>query len=194
MDAGGHDRGADESTRVGQACRALEVRRFLDLHAESARPDAVELRHRNIASGLYGNVPVYSVDPQDFTERIAWLSLQNWPRLKYWDDSQVIVLATGGMSGDRGDANITLTSDDAPTQYMRSTLTANRTWTISGEFQNGDYFEIVRNPAATGAFTLAVVDGATSTTLVTIPASTKARVRVGFDGTGWFLVGYGTLP
>lgn len=167
------------------------MKHFLDLHARAARPNAVELQARNFASGLYGNVQVYSVDPLDFTERTVWLSLQNWPRLKYWDSAQVIVLASSGMSQDRGDANVTLTLDDAPTQYFRTTLTANRAITLPTGAQNGDYFEIVRNPSAAGAFTLSV---GTAPLIVTIPVSTKARVRVESDGTAWYLVGYGTLP
>lgn len=168
------------------------MREFLDLHRHVASPSAPELKARNRASGVVGNVPVYSADPSALAERSVWVSLQNWPRLKCYDGSQTVVLASGGMGGDRGDASLTLTPDDAPVQSSRTTLTANRTWTISGDFENGDYFEVVRSAATPGAFTLAVSDG--TTTLVTIPASTKARARVGYDGAAWRLTGYGTLP
>lgn len=173
------------------------MRSLLAAQARLMKPDSVELAKRNHESGLHQNVPLYSQDPTTFIERSVWVSLQNWPRIKYFDGTQVKVIASSGMSTDRGDANVTLTRNDAPTQYTRTTLTANRTWTLSGTsgtFQNGDYFEIVSNPAAAGAFTLVVVDGATSSTLVTIPVSTKAWLRVEHNGTSWLLTAYGTFP
>lgn len=166
------------------------MRGFFDAHSRLAKPDARELDRRNRESGLVQSIKVYSEDPpiQNLTSPTVWISLQNWPRLKAFDGTQVIVLASSGMSQDRGDADVTLTLDDAPTQYFRTTLTANRTVTLPTAAENGDHFEIVRNPVTSGAFTLAVG------TLVTIPASTKARVRVEHDGTAWYLAGYGTLP
>lgn len=167
------------------------MKHLLDLHAHNARPDAVELAERNRDSGVASAVPVYRTDPTSPQEGFVWVSLEHWPRLKYWNGTQVIVLASSGMSQDRGDADVTLTLDDAPTQYFRTTFTANRTVALPVTAENGDYFEIVRNPASTGAFTLAI---GSAPLLATIPASTKARVRVEHDGTAWRLVGYGTLP
>lgn len=172
------------------------MRSFLDLHKQVANPDAPTLQDRNITSNVAGNVPVYGQDPLDLAERSVWVSLENWPRLKYFDGLKTYVIASHGMSGDRGDANVFLTPSDAPVQPIRTALTASRTWTISNDpdFANGDFFEIVQYPAAAAAFTLAVVSAITGATLVTIPVSTKARVRVEYDGAAWYLVGYGTLP
>lgn len=120
-------------------------------------------------------------------------------RLEDVDDSQQIALSvTGanlsvhrvrdrGLSADRGDASVTLDSFvDIETQRWATTLTANRTITLSTTNSvKGDRFRIVRT--GLGAFTLAV--GA----LKTIPSATAAFVWVQFDGTAWQLTEYGTL-
>jgi hypothetical protein len=93
------------------------------------------------------------------------------------------------VSADRGDANVTLTvNTDAMIQRFATTLTANRTVTLSTTgAKNGDRFRVVRT--GLGAFTLAV--GA----LKTIPSATAAYVEVAYDSAtaAWVLVGYGAL-
>jgi hypothetical protein len=91
------------------------------------------------------------------------------------------------VSADRGDAAQTLTAgSDAPIQRWATTLTGNRTVTLSTTgAANGDTFRIVRT--GLGAFTLDVGG------LKTIPSATAAWVDVAYDGSAWVLVGYGTL-
>jgi hypothetical protein len=91
------------------------------------------------------------------------------------------------VSADRGDASVTLVADiDAPTQRFATTLTANRTVTLSAtNARNGSRFRVVRT--GLGAFTLDVGG------LKTIAASTAAFVDVAYDGTAWRLAGYGAL-
>ena len=91
------------------------------------------------------------------------------------------------VSSDRGDASQTLVvGTDAPTQRWATTLTANRTVTLSTTgAANGDHFRIVRT--GLGVFTLDVGG------LKTIPMTTAAFVDVEFDGSAWRLTGYGAL-
>jgi hypothetical protein len=91
------------------------------------------------------------------------------------------------LSVDRGDQSVTLTAgSDSQTQRFATTLTANRTVTLSAiGASNGDRFRVVRT--GLGAFTLDVGG------LRTIPSATAAWVDVGFDGASWRLTGYGTL-
>lgn len=91
------------------------------------------------------------------------------------------------MAADRGDANVTLVAGtDAQFQRFATTLTANRTVTLSstGVF-NGARFRVVRT--GLGEFTLDVGG------LKTIPSATAAFVEVMHDGTAWRLIGYGAL-
>jgi len=94
---------------------------------------------------------------------------------------------TPSVSADRGDTSQTLTvGTDATTQRWATTLTANRTVTLSSTGAiNGDRFRIVRT--GLGAFTLDVGG------LKTIPSATAAWVDVEFTGSAWVLTGYGTL-
>lgn len=96
-------------------------------------------------------------------------------------------LSKNAVSANRGDTSQTIVVNvDAPIQRWATTLTANRTVTLSTTgAANGDKFRIVRT--GLGAFTLAV--GA----LKTIPSATAAFVDVMFDGAAWVLTGYGTL-
>jgi hypothetical protein len=97
-------------------------------------------------------------------------------------------ISTGeGVSADRGDASVTLVWEvDAPIQRAATTLTANRTYTLSAtNAVNGAKFRVVRT--GLGAFTLDVGG------LKTIPSATAAFVDVTYDGTAWRLTGYGTL-
>lgn len=91
------------------------------------------------------------------------------------------------VSADRGDTSQTLTAGtDATTQRWATTLTANRTITLSTTGAvNGDRFRIVRT--GLGSFTLDVGG------LKTIPSATAAWADVEFDGTAWVLTGYGTF-
>lgn len=92
------------------------------------------------------------------------------------------------VSADNGDTDQTLSvrSDD-PIQLWATTLTQNRTVTLSTSESpaEGDWFRIVRT--GLGAFTLNVGG------LKTIPSATAAFVEVTFDGSAWILTGYGVL-
>lgn len=90
-------------------------------------------------------------------------------------------------SADRGDTSPMLqVGVDAPTQRFATTLTANRTVTLSTtDAFNGAQFRIVRT--GLGSFTLDVGG------VKTIPSATAAFVEVEYDGTAWRLIGYGTL-
>lgn len=94
-------------------------------------------------------------------------------------------LAARGVSADRGDASVTLTATDSPTQRYATALTANRTVTLPAAGMNGRRFRVVRT--GLGAFTLDVGG------LKTIPSATAAYVDVEDDGSAYRLVGYGTL-
>jgi hypothetical protein len=98
-------------------------------------------------------------------------------------------IGTQSTSADRGDTNQTLTAGtDAKVQRWATTLTANRTVTLSTTgAADGDSFRVVRT--GLGAFTLAV--GA----LKTIPSATAAFVDVMYSSavSAWVLTGYGTL-
>lgn len=91
------------------------------------------------------------------------------------------------VSGDRGDANVTLVvGTDDPIQRFATTLSANRTVTLSTRgVVEGAWFRVVRT--GLGAFTLDVGG------LKTIPSATAAFVDVVWSGTAWVLAGYGTL-
>jgi hypothetical protein len=91
------------------------------------------------------------------------------------------------VSADNGDANVTLTNMvSSPTQMFQTTLTANRTVTLSTtHVHKGAKFRIVRT--GLGAFTLDVGG------LKTISAGTAAFVEVEHTGAAWILTGYGLL-
>lgn len=92
---------------------------------------------------------------------------------------------TEHISGDRGDASVTLNAGtDLEVQRFATALTANRTVTL-GTGYPGARFTIVRT--GLGAFTLDVGG------LKTIPSATAAFVDVGHDGSAWYLKRYGTL-
>ena len=96
--------------------------------------------------------------------------------------------ALHSVSADRGDANVTLIAGvDEGIQRIATTLTANRTVTLSTEnaVEGISRFRIVRT--GLGAFTLNVGG------LKTIPSATAAFVDVAFSGGAWVLTGYGTL-
>lgn len=91
------------------------------------------------------------------------------------------------ISADRGDANVTLVwGVDAPVQRFATTLTGNRTVTLSAtNARNGARFRVVRT--GLGIFTLDVGG------LKTVASATSAFVDVGHDGTAWRLLGYSAL-
>lgn len=91
------------------------------------------------------------------------------------------------ISGTQGDTSPTLTHPIEPIVRFSTTLTANRTVTLSPTgASRGQVVKIVRT--GLGAFTLNVGPG-----LKTIPASTRATVEVAFDGSAWVLTGYSLL-
>lgn len=93
--------------------------------------------------------------------------------------------STHHVSGDRGDANVTLNADvDLPIQRFATALTANRTVTL-GTGWAGAWFRIVRS--GLGAFTLDVGG------LKTLPSATAAWAEVGHTGSGWVLTAQGVL-
>ncbi len=80
---------------------------------------------------------------------------------------------------------------DAETLIYTTALTNDRTITCSNTGAwKGAKFRIVRTDTA--AHLLTVLNNAAGT-LKAIPNSTPAFVDVVFDGTAWFLTGYGTL-
>ena len=91
------------------------------------------------------------------------------------------------VSADRGDASVTLAVGvDAEVQRFASTLTANRTVSLSRtSAANGSTFRVIRT--GSGAFTLDVGG------LKTIGGASAAWAEVTFDGTAWRLTGAGTL-
>lgn len=102
--------------------------------------------------------------------------------------SHLVGLESGdAISADRGDANVTLVwGVDAPIQRFATTLTANRTVTLSAtNAVNGAHFRVVRT--GLGLFTLNVGG------LKTVASVTAATVDVGHDGTAWRLIGYSVL-
>ena len=105
-----------------------------------------------------------------------------------WFDRLVAVINAlcPSVGLDVGDANITLTSKSARTQIFNTPLTAPRTITIeTAVFYNGEYFEVVRTAAATGASGLDVGG------LKTLAAGEWCVVRI--SDSGWMLVQAGTL-
>lgn len=95
----------------------------------------------------------------------------------------------GKVSADNGDAAATLTVPSSdPVQRWDTTLTADRAVTLStsGAYE-GATFKIVRT--GLGAFALNVGTGP----LKAMPNSTAAWCEVTYDGSAWFLSGYGTL-
>jgi hypothetical protein len=93
-----------------------------------------------------------------------------------------------GISPNRGDASVTLTIIDFPTQRFDTALTANRTITLDTvDAWNGHRFRVVRGAAATGAFNLDV--GGLKTLAA---AGSWADVEYS-AGTGWKLVAAGSL-
>src|SRR2546427_10869559 len=93
-------------------------------------------------------------------------------------------VTTPHISGDRGDASITLTAADLPIQRFMSPLTQNRSVSLAAGGA-GTGFTIVRTGLGVGTLD---VGG-----LVTIPANTAAFADVGNTGAGWVLVRYAPL-
>src|SRR5512142_957154 len=94
------------------------------------------------------------------------------------------------FSADRGDNSVTLMAGtDAGTQRFATTLTGNKTVTLSqAGASHGASFRIVRT--GLGAYTIDVGPG-----LKTLPSATAVWCDVAYDDSGrtWRLTGYGTL-
>jgi hypothetical protein len=100
------------------------------------------------------------------------------------DDNWNSLQPRNTVGDDVGDADVTLEYGDDPIQLYSTTLTDNRTVTLSTtSFLEGDSFRIVRT--GLGAYTLDVGG------LKTIPSATAAFVDITFNGTAWILTGYG---
>lgn len=93
-----------------------------------------------------------------------------------------VVPRTAGVSGDRGDASVTLfPGQDATVQRFASSLTTGRTVSFdSGSARIGDAFRILRTGAGAGTLTAA---GRT--------VATDQWMDVAFDGSAWIPIGYG---
>lgn len=92
-----------------------------------------------------------------------------------------------GLTENQGDTSPTLTvGKNAPVVIFTTTLTANRTITLSTtNARQGDKFRVVRQ--GLGLFTLDVGG------LKTIASATSAFVEVTYNGSAWVLTGYSTL-
>lgn len=95
--------------------------------------------------------------------------------------------AAPSVSTDRGDVSLTLVwAVDLPIQRFATTLTGNRTITLSStNAVNGAWFRVIRT--GLGALTLDVGG------LKTIPSLTAGTVDVVHDGTAWRLANYSLL-
>lgn len=89
--------------------------------------------------------------------------------------------AGGDVGADVGDTNVTLTvGSSARTQRYNSPITAGRTVTLSTVGAvSGDFFDVIRQAGATGAFNISVGG------LKNLTAASQG-VRVMFDGSAWF--------
>lgn len=130
---------------------------------------------------VVGNVVGISVPSTDYTFQGTW-GLENDFRGNF-----PALASEDRVSADRGDASVSVAVRvDEPVQLFATTLTANRTVTLSSTGAvNGDRFRVVRT--GLGAFTLAVGSAKT------IPSATAAFVDVSFNGSAWVLTGYGLL-
>ena len=92
------------------------------------------------------------------------------------------------VSGDRGDASVSLeVGVDQSTQRFTTTLTVARTVTLTTtNAQNGDRFRISRTAA--GAFNLS-----SSGTFNNKALATNEWMDYEFQGSGWYLTGFGSL-
>jgi hypothetical protein len=94
----------------------------------------------------------------------------------------------GRVSADRGDAAATLQAGvDPETNVWATALTEARGVSLHGTAWNGARFRVVRTAASTGAFNLNVGTGPLAALAV------GEWCVVEFDGSAWFLTGYGAL-
>lgn len=116
----------------------------------------------------------------------AWLAGKDlgW----VWSGSAAHPIHVPTASPNRGDASVTLVpGTDHEEQPFRSTLTANRTVTLSTTGAlNGHRFRVTRNAVTPGNFTLDIGG------LKTIPANTNGKVEVIYDGSAWQLADFVT--
>lgn len=162
------------------------VHDLFKLQRQLVKPNAAELGARNRESGLLSTVGFYAEDPdiRSLTAPTAWINLAEL-RLKVFDGAQIIHMDGSGIAV-RGDADVTLTARDAEWQFF-PTLTANRTVFLPSMADKNQPFYIVRDAVTPGAFTLNVGG------IKTIPANTRARVEVRFDGSIFRQTDYATL-
>lgn len=138
----------------------------------------------NAARGAVQMIP--QSDPSAPSEGDIWIASAS-DSLRLRINATTRTIPALGVSADRGDTNQTLAvAVDLPIQRWATTLTANRTVTLSTTGAvAGQWFRVVRT--GLGAFTLNVGG------LKTIPSATAAFVDVMYDGTAWVLTGYGPL-
>jgi hypothetical protein len=105
--------------------------------------------------------------------------------------SATFALDDKSVSGDRGDASVTLTTYDARIQRFNTPLTAVRTVTLpSNVEQNPAWFRVVRQAGATGAFSLNISDG--STTLKSLSVASQ-WAEFSWTGSAWIETANGSL-
>lgn len=169
-------------TEIQRFATTLTANRTITLSETDAQPGA---HFRVIRTGLGAftlNVGgLVTVPPATSAMVDVHYDGADWRLTGYADGS------AESVGSDVGDANVTLTHlSSAPTQRYATTLTANRTVTLSAtNAVNGARFRIVRT--GLGAFTLDVGG------LKTIASATAAFVDVQHDGTAWRLAAYGAL-
>jgi len=126
------------------------------------------------------------LDPVPVREGIKGIISQVW-RSFFENIFKAVSKTLPSVSGDNGDASVTLTSGSARTQRFNTALTAARTVTLpTTEVFDGMKFTVVRESGATGAFNLEV--GA----LKSLTSASEWAV-VEYDGSAWRLTQYGSL-
>jgi hypothetical protein len=102
--------------------------------------------------------------------------------------------AQPGVTANQGDASVAVVQPSPEIIWMGSTKTANRTVTFNlAQSYRGQKFRVLHDPPVPGAFTLAVVDQQTATTLYTLAASVRGWVDVEWDGFQYRFLGAGTF-
>lgn len=127
-----------------------------------------------------------NVSPPPLQDMIAGFVPQSWARF-FTSIHKAFVSVLPSVSGDNGNASITLTAGSARTQRFNTVLTANRTVTLpTSDVFNGMKFRVAREAGATGAFNLTVGG-------IRVLGAASTWVDVEYDGSAWRVTGYGTL-
>ncbi len=175
--------------------------------ANARRATEVHLTIANLGADWGQRVPHYAI-PLDLPRLFKWE-----PGDADYADGWAVHGHSGGYAGrwhlvredDRGDdltdAAATIYLSGKPIRYLPiSTLSVNRILTISEKADSdsnaadcvaGDRLTITRLDVE--AFTLQIDDNASSTTLITLPASEAWFVDLRFDGTNWALLRAGKM-